>query len=77
MLDLPHYNEGIWENGRAGVSGATNAGDMQFWQIRGSRALTAQRSLKKMKKVKTQLMSLLKAYLRTHRVQRALSLKPG
>ena len=59
------------------MSGATNDGSMQFWQISGSRALTAQRSLKKMKKVKTQLMSLLKAYLRTPRVQRALSLKPG
>jgi len=30
-----------------------------------------------MKKVKTQLMSLLQAYLRTPRAQRALSLKPG
>ena len=59
------------------MSQATNAGGMQFWQISESRALTVQRSLKKMKKVKTQLMSLLKAYLRTPRVQRALSLKPG
>jgi type IV pilus assembly protein PilA len=33
--------------------------------------------VKKMKKVKTQLMSLLQAYLRTPRAQRALSLKPG
>jgi prepilin-type N-terminal cleavage/methylation domain-containing protein len=40
-------------------------------------ALTSRRSLQKIRRVESPVMSLLKAYLRNPRTQRALSLKPG